>query len=335
MFLKFQISIFFLLSCFLVQANVITPEQQRELDRKLITAVRKRDVSEVRVLLMEGADPNCTTEDGEKPLHLLTPVRRSVYRNNEAEDFGDKNFAITKFLLEAGADAKATTPNGETPLHRALKIQINDFVDIDIRGRVYNDFYNFSTSRVILYNGIVKNVKLLLEGGADPNFTDDKGNTPLAFISLNGNPFPREGMSIATALVEGGGNPAIRNINGDLPLLVKTNPSLLELYAQLEEKKEEATSCEYVGEGPSQIQIARYSICLAEVSCKFKVGAYSYKTYVKRNFQAVCSRLADGQCPPANDCVLDRSVMEVAEKQTEKTRPSLTVPVEPYSSGFR
>ena len=94
------------------------------------------------------------------------------------------------------------------------------------------------------------------------------------------------------------------------------------------EKEETRTSCQYITE-PSQIQdtqCGRRRLCIAtKVSCTFEVGIEPNTTQAVREFQVVCPSLPNGQCPPANDCVLDRSVVKAEP-------PSSSSPSAPQSS---
>ena len=385
MFLKFQISIFIFLSCFLVQVygQILTEESRLEY-QKLLSAVANWDVAETIMLLREGVYPN--PGDGlelRTPFHVMRNFERIddgvgsgqnsiggtyYYDKYTWEDRTEKNMQMFDALIEAGAKLTGRDKNGRNSLHSILSnlCVVNETGIRSCRSYESITLDNDGIERVIhmintmIENGIDLNMKdnygipplhilseavslvpqyipileVLIEAGIDLNLTDKKGKTMLHKL-FDSN------RRVAEILIRAGADPTIRDGDGNLAPVIKENPDLLQSYLsqrsgeEEKEEEEEATSCEYVGERTSQIQIARYSICLAEVSCTFEVGAYSRKNQIERNFQAVCSRLADGQCPPANDCVLDRSVMELAENQTEKTRPSLTVPVEPYSSGFR
>ena len=49
------------------------------------------------------------------------------------------------------------------------------------------------------------------------------------------------------------------------------------------------------------------------------------KTYISRAFQVVCSALANGDCPSAEDCVLDRTFLK-AEKNKINQPASSNLP---------
>ena len=61
--------------------------------------------------------------------------------------------------------------------------------------------------------GLTRGILCLLENGADPNVTDDKGRTPMHIVAQKG-----VGKSQMQALIEHGGDINIRDVNGKTPL---------------------------------------------------------------------------------------------------------------------
>ncbi|KAF1314469.1 Ankyrin-like protein, partial [Globisporangium splendens] len=103
-------------------------------------AAAANDVSAVRKLLREGADPNCLGEHGYCGLYRRTPLHWAAI--NGAVD-------AVEILLEACADSNFQDSQGRSPLHWAARM---NRVDV---------------------------VKVLLEKGADPHLRDDADMTPL------------------------------------------------------------------------------------------------------------------------------------------------------------
>ena len=62
------------------------------------------------------------------------------------------------------------------------------------------------------------------------------------------------------------------------------------------------------------------------VLCEFKVGREPNTAPIARSFQVACSASSFGQCPEANDCVLDRSVTEAEQPQAETPSSSSSEP---------
>ena len=194
------------------------------------------------------------------------------------------------------------------------------------RTRQEDSLYNLDEQ---LYNAIKivsipdsVSVKALLEAGANPNVRDDKdGKTVLHYVR------EKDRRTAIILIEEGGADPTITDNDGNLAPVVKANPDLLESYL-MSQKEETRTSCQYITE-PSQIQdtqCGRRRLCIAtKVSCTFGVGIEPNTTQAVREFQVVCPSLPNGQCPSANYCVLDRSVVKAEP-------PSSSSPSAPQSS---
>jgi len=93
-----------------------------------------------RLLLAHSAKVNTQDDFGDTALHNAVWVYPAVDRNQ---------VELVRFLLSRGADVNIAGFDGKTPLHRAA------------------------------YRGNPEMVKALLEGGANPQARDNRGNTPL------------------------------------------------------------------------------------------------------------------------------------------------------------
>ena len=157
----------------------------------------------------------------------------------------------------------------------------------------------------------------LLKERANPNAKVKGGRT-----SLHGASFFND-IKVGELLIKGGADPTLTDNRGRIPKIVENYPQLLDLVTE--------TSCAYITE-PSQIQDTQHGgrrLCMAtKVSCTFKVGIEPNTIQVEREFEAVCASLPNGKCPPSNDCVLDRSVVEAEN-------PSSSSPVAPQSSSSK
>ena len=278
------------------------------------TPIFNMGAEKARVLVELGADPNARNEAGDTPLHP------GMYRGGL-----DKS----RFLLEAGADPNAINKKEETPLHALM--------------RSSKDYYRRELSQ-----GGRDEALLLMENGADPNARDKDGKTLLHSVQTY-----KEGRFF----IENGANPNIRDNEGNLPRIVEEHPSLLRLYQQrkydieaqkrltpLERQREglrKLHGCSYMADESYRFKVKRTqcgqrNICMAEVSCRFKIGVDSNTTQITRNFPVVCSSLPNGECPQAIDCVLDRSIVE-AEPQKEESSSSSSGTSAPKksSSGVR
>ena len=168
----------------------------------------------------------------------------------------------------------------------------------------------------------------LLKEEANPNAKVKGGRT-----SLHGASFFND-IKVGELLIKGGADPTLTDNRGRIPKIVENYPQLLDTATgsiEMLPTSNRETSCQYITE-PSQIQDTQHGgrrLCMAtKVSCTFEAGINPNTSQIKREFQAVCASLPNGQCPPSNDCVLDRSVVEAEN-------PSSSSPVAPQSSSSK
>ena len=70
----------------------------------------------MKLLLLYGADPNCTDEDGYTPIHYVCQMFKPIGRQ-KAEDI----CRCLKYLIDFGADIRARTKSSYTPMELALR----------------------------------------------------------------------------------------------------------------------------------------------------------------------------------------------------------------------
>ena len=280
-FLKFYIIL--LLSCFFIQAD------QKELNKQLIIAIKKGDAQQVSNLLQQGANPNFrlrnedTGQLGESPLQLSPTAE------------------ITRLLLNGGADAK-------------------DLGDV------------LSSPPLITANSLEQR-EALLQGGADPNIIHEVATSLMTVKSIEE----------ADLLLNAGADPLLPIPTGHiLPHLTALHRNKYVRQALAVSKKDDDVSfCEYVAEAQqvTSTRCGQRNLCMAEVVCVFRIGPTpaaslsimnveldvnfkprNYKpkkySYISRAYPVVCSALANGDCPPANECLLDRTFLQ-AETKTD------------------
>jgi ankyrin repeat protein len=152
-------------------------EADPELDLFEISALGVSD----RVAAALDADPgqvNAWSPDGFTPLHL-------------AVFFG--HGATARMLIARGADVRAISrnPMEVMPLHSAAAGRSRPAVeavldaDIDVDARSHG---GFTALHDAAQNGDLAIVELLLERGADPTATDERGRTPRALATEAGHP---------------------------------------------------------------------------------------------------------------------------------------------------
>ncbi len=162
----------------------------------LLYAARENCIACVDVLLASGADINLPDPDGVSPLLLAIM---------------NANWDLAKRLIDAGADVDQWDIYGEAPLFTA--IGLHDRVD---GGRASIDPLNET--------GGLDIVRMLLEGGADPNMqlffrpanvrgsTNTRGSTPLIRAATNGD------LDIVHLLLEHGADPTLYMADRQTPI---------------------------------------------------------------------------------------------------------------------
>ena len=110
----------------------------------LFEAIKAGDADKIRSLLDDGADPNASNKDRERPLHAALNAAKSglLCRRLPTTGLDEIQMAIThdagaareaclemlRVLLSRGADRNAPDENGNTPLHAAAEQGFPDAV---------------------------------------------------------------------------------------------------------------------------------------------------------------------------------------------------------------
>ena len=187
-----------------------------------------RHLDIVRSLIERGANVNARDKDNATPLHLAS---------------SNCGLVIVPVLLDGGAFANAKDNCGQTPLHRC----------------VANDSYNYypcyvenqlTLVHLLLKHGVDVNAEdddhetalhlaldhyghqiapVLLDHGANPNATNNLGETPL-YRLLNLPDFPEEyHLGTVRLLLEHGANPNVQDKGGVTPLQLTSRNGWLEV----------------------------------------------------------------------------------------------------------
>ena len=315
MFLPFIFAILLLGS--FTQAN----ENELPTKEQLFQAVISNNLEEVRRLLDAGVDPNSTNDrSGQTPLFFVSSVRIAEELRKMGADVnfqskqGVKSFPLhhvrseelIQWFVNAGADIEARDEFENTPLFWSrspslTRTFINAGADVNALNHIQRTPLYYAKS--------VEDAIALLEAGADPSVTDSRGVTPIQENSLL-----REAMRVLE----------LRKKQAELEK-ERASQEAEEVAQNQKESFKHLFPCEYTkNNGYESLKVknavcGQRHTCIAEVSCTFQMGVAPNVIQINRTFQAICSTLADGQCPKANDCVLDRSV--VAEEESPTTLP--------------
>lgn len=173
----------------------------------LVEAIKRNDVALAEMFLEKGADPNRPTATGLRPvfvaldccsakiIQLLVKHKVDVAVRDsegmtvlqaalESPSAHDKEAiqAILEALLSGGADAKISYPDGKTLLHHAARLRLPRIAQRLLEhGVKVNHQDNQGNAALHLASQSKSCIDLLLKQGADANFTNYNGLTPLLF----------------------------------------------------------------------------------------------------------------------------------------------------------
>ncbi len=199
--------------------------QSRSSDKELFQAVAKGDVGAVRVLLANGADLEAKDDRGDTPLIVAA---------------SNHNIAAVKLLIERGADISARNKYEETALTDAARSFDPEMLQTLLDGNVDIQDKNAALLQAVESGPVVvqivdapstaigqhepaatvapelpwvKNVRLLLDSGADIEARDEAGDTPLMRAASYGQ------TETFKFLLERGAKVNVRDKGGMTPLI--------------------------------------------------------------------------------------------------------------------
>jgi ankyrin repeat protein len=177
---------------------------------RFVNAVKNRDVTMVRTLLKQHADPNAPDIDGTTPLIWAA-------HNGDSE--------TGKLLISAGANVKATNRYGINALHEAATLGDVAMMEALLKaGADPNATYGAGETALMLAarTGNIVAVKLLVDRGANVNGADEfKGYTPLMFAATENQP------EVAKLLIEHGADVNARSRRFEFGTLKEANGGAL------------------------------------------------------------------------------------------------------------
>ncbi len=174
-----------------------------ELDRALRNAIgyySRPDISRVRELLLEGANPNAIKTDDDPPLHCA-----ALATSDRIE--------VALMLLQAGALIDARNHLGVTALHSALLQGDAHLAQLLLdRGACIDNSDEATVKTAASAVRYPEVMRLLLDRGMDANLRNNSGASLLHFAVA------AESAETVRMLLERGANPNYRNSRGDTPI---------------------------------------------------------------------------------------------------------------------
>jgi len=218
-------------------------------------AAEKGDVDRIRLLLLDGIDPDIIDEDnnlGWTPLqcavregypeavevllkggaHPNTQYRRAGTALHIAAAFDRVKEA--SLLVNSGAGIEERDFLGFTPLVRASRCGSIHVVELLItRGALVNAYSNDGTSCLMwaVLNNYSDTVQILIERGGMPNWCSNGGATALHTAAL------KESPHLCKFLVEHGANPNITDNDGRTPKDWAKSNEVIEYLASVSRNK--------------------------------------------------------------------------------------------------
>jgi len=187
-------------------------------DRKLFQAVRAEDVDAVRALIRGGVDVNAEEQPGVKAVDVIPG--NNTYKAVE----------ILDLLINAGADFNARTNPWSNVVAAAvgteekhpglLRLLIESGADINFQNREGTT----PLMRAAKWFG-PESVKQLIDSGADLDIRDNKGRTALMYILTPEDYFETINYESVALLIDAGTDVNAQDDNGDSPL------TMLSLYS--------------------------------------------------------------------------------------------------------
>jgi ankyrin repeat protein len=167
----------------------------------VLTAANNGDLSQLRKLLRDGADPNEHTGTGKTALHYAAQ---------------SKNVAVVEALIRAGANVNSEMTGNVTPLMLSLDMAFGQpeiaLALIRAGANINVADKNGDTALIIAATESSGEVfRILLEKGANPNARDLNGETALHYVAMNAI------LDRAKLLLDYGADPTIRNQMGKTP----------------------------------------------------------------------------------------------------------------------
>lgn len=196
----------------------------KDKDVQLTNAIKQSNTTELRNLLLGGADANTNDENGIPALGLA---------------MASQNIENVKLLLRHGANANFKTHTGDTALFIAVHMGNVENVQALLDGGADINYANpkgVTALQKAALKGYANVVKLLLERGADVDARQDSGATALIISTAKGH------ADVVKILLDAGADPNLKD-NGLAALDFATNSGYTKIADMLRDKMGQKGGC--------------------------------------------------------------------------------------------
>lgn len=165
-------------------------------------AIITKNIQAVQILLKYDSNPNITDNYGNNALHL------AIY---------SRNYEIFITVLKYNVNINQVTKIGETALHIACNLQEIEIVkhllkESNINLNIQDKEYEFTPLHYSINLNNTEQIKLLLNGGANPNIQDKYGNSIIHYCIIEKN------VNAFSEIIKYNVNVNTWNIYGKIPL---------------------------------------------------------------------------------------------------------------------
>ncbi|MBR2209629.1 MAG: ankyrin repeat domain-containing protein [Synergistaceae bacterium] len=191
----------------------------------MLTAIKTNNVDFARLLIQNGADINKPYTMNQSPLSLA--ILNIQYSR-------DKALPMIEFFIEQGANVNEildlshdddinedNPPIFTTNINVAISMESDKCLELLLKNGANSNFIDSKGRTPLMYAVLtgLSTVEILLNYGADPNLGDLEGRTPLTLAVIDSD--VEEG--VIKTLLEHGANPNIRDNSGFTPLTWAVN----------------------------------------------------------------------------------------------------------------